>query len=137
MCRVDLKFNESICSDLNSHEAEGNKVQAQVDNGHQRKYHELFEIFVVQVTKLELYKTLITAFPCIFISTLLATWLHPDYLDRPAHHNILMVRSDRTGRRKPLIILPMLGDLLSLLIYLLNVYFKVNLIDDMVIGDII
>jgi len=87
VCRVDLNLTESICSDLNSHEAESNKVQA-------------------QVTKLELYKTLITAFPCILVSTLLATW------------------SDRTGRRKPLIILPMLGDLVSLLIYLLNVYFK-------------
>jgi len=87
VCRVDLNLTESICSDLNNHEAEGNKVQA-------------------QVTKLELYKTLITAFPCILVSTLLATW------------------SDRTGRRKPLIILPMLGDLVALLIYLLNVYFK-------------
>jgi len=95
VCRVDLNLTESICSDLNNHEAEGNKVQA-------------------QVTKLELYKTLITAFPCILVSTLLATW------------------SDRTGRRKPLIILPMLGDLVALLIYLLNVYFKADFIDNAV-----
>ena len=30
VCRVNLHLDESICSDLNSHEAEGNEVQAQV-----------------------------------------------------------------------------------------------------------
>ena len=35
-------------------------------------------------------------------------------------------RSDRTGKRKPLLILPMLGNISCLLIYLLNVYFQVT-----------
>ena len=42
VCRVDLKFNQSICSDLNSHEAESNKVQAQVEIS--TTYHKLWNI---------------------------------------------------------------------------------------------
>ena len=33
------------------------------------------QMSLLQVTKLELYSTLITAFPCIFVSSMLATWL--------------------------------------------------------------
>ena len=87
VCRVDLNLTESICSDLNNHEAEGNKVQAQV-NILCQNVSGVYKTFLVQVTKLELYKTLITAFPCILVSTLLATWLehHPLHPDHPDHY---------------------------------------------------
>ena len=45
------------------------------------------QMSLLQVTKLELYSTLITAFPCILVSSLLATWLAHTQNNHPTNHN--------------------------------------------------
>ena len=63
----------------------------------------------------------------IFIIIYLIVVFHTVFTSKsnPIQGKSKQCRSDRTGKRKPLLILPMLGNVSCLLIYLLNVYFQV------------
>ena len=93
VCRVDFNQSETLCAPMNK----------TVHNAHRSNRTGLINEVQAYVAQLEIYMQLINNIPSIFVILFFLPW------------------SDKHGR-KPLLIIPIIGHMLSTLLHMLNYY---------------
>ena len=84
-CYRDLGFSNTVCSDINNHDAENDAVET-------------------MTSEINMYSSILGSLPCMLVALFIGPW------------------SDKNGR-KPVMMIPMIGYILSTMWYLLNIHY--------------
>ena len=106
VCRVDLSLGSEICDDISNHQSEQNMVQERVND-------------------LNLYKVILTSVPWS-VGTFFSFYKFHLFSCSILISLVVGPYSDKYGRR-PLLLIPLLGLIVSQIIYLVNVYYWVRM----------
>ncbi len=104
VCLVNLGYDPKLCANLSSHKDEQVKVQQ-------------------MTATISMYQSILTAIPAVIASLFLGPWSGINSKQSQSWDCFILLFSDTHGR-KPLMLAPMIGTMLSQLMYILNTYFS-------------